>query len=51
MRVAEDEGYDSLWVFDHFHTVPEPAQTTTFEAWTVTATLRAIRDVHTLASW
>ena len=46
-RVAEDEGYDSLWVFDHFHAVPEPAQKTTFEAWTVTATLaRDTRRAH-----
>lgn len=46
-RVAEDEGYDSLWVFDHFHTVPEPAQKTTFEAWTVTASLaRDTRRAH-----
>jgi len=43
-RVAEDEGYDSVWVFDHFHTFPEPAQKTTFESWTVTATLA--RDTH-----
>jgi F420-dependent oxidoreductase-like protein len=32
-------GYDSIWVYDHFHTVPVPTQETTFEAWTITAAL------------
>ncbi|MEO8611273.1 MAG: LLM class F420-dependent oxidoreductase [Chloroflexota bacterium] len=36
---AEDAGYDSIWVFDHFHTVPTPEIETTFEAWTITAGL------------
>lgn len=31
--------YDSIWVFDHFHTVPVPTIETTFEAWTITAAL------------
>ncbi|MDQ3225126.1 MAG: TIGR03560 family F420-dependent LLM class oxidoreductase, partial [Chloroflexota bacterium] len=30
---------DSIWVYDHFHTVPEPTLETTFECWTITATL------------
>jgi F420-dependent oxidoreductase-like protein len=32
-------GYDSIWVFDHFHTVPTPELETTFECWTITAAL------------
>jgi F420-dependent oxidoreductase-like protein len=37
---AADRGpWDSVWVYDHFHTVPEPTHNTTFEAWTVTSTL------------
>jgi F420-dependent oxidoreductase-like protein len=32
-------GYDSIWVFDHFHTVPTPTLETTFECWTITAAL------------
>jgi F420-dependent oxidoreductase-like protein len=36
---AEKAGYDSIWVFDHFHTVPTPELETCFEAWTVTAGL------------
>jgi F420-dependent oxidoreductase-like protein len=31
--------FDSLWVYDHFHTVPRPTLQTTFEAWTITAAL------------
>lgn len=31
--------YDSIWVYDHFHTIPSPSQQTTFEAWTITAAL------------
>ena len=31
--------YDSVWVYDHFHTVPTPELETTFEAWTITAAL------------
>lgn len=42
-RVAQEadreEGWDSIWVFDHFHTVPTPELETTFECWTITATL------------
>ncbi len=35
----EKTDFDSVWVFDHFHTVPEPTMNTTFECWTITATL------------
>jgi len=39
-RAADDEeAWDSIWVFDHFHTVPTPEMETTFECWTITATL------------
>jgi F420-dependent oxidoreductase-like protein len=31
--------FDSVWVYDHFHTIPTPEPQTTFEAWTVTAAL------------
>src|SRR5690348_8453129 len=36
---AETLGFDSIWLFDHFHTVPTPTQEVTFEAWTSTAAL------------
>jgi F420-dependent oxidoreductase-like protein len=38
-QAAERAGYDSIWVYDHFHTVPTPEIETTFEAWTITAGL------------
>jgi F420-dependent oxidoreductase-like protein len=40
---AEAAGFDSAWVYDHFHTAP-PATQPTFEAWTVMAGLA--RDTH-----
>ncbi|BBH68953.1 LLM class F420-dependent oxidoreductase [Actinoplanes sp. OR16] len=38
-KLADAGPWDSIWVYDHFHTFPEPTMNTTFEAWTVTATL------------
>ena len=38
-QVAEEVGFDSIWLFDHFHTVPKPTQEVTFECWTSTAAL------------
>lgn len=35
----EDAGYDSVWVYDHFHTHPIVAQESVFEAWTLMAAL------------
>jgi F420-dependent oxidoreductase-like protein len=31
--------YDSIWVYDHFHTFPRVEQEAVFEAWTITAAL------------
>ena len=40
-------GYDSIWLYDHFHTIPTPELMTTFECWTATATLaRDTSRVH-----
>ena len=39
-RAADAEpNWHSVWLYDHFHTVPEPTMETTFECWTSTATL------------
>ena len=43
-RAIESYGYDSLWVYDHFHTVPEPTQEVTYEAWTLMAALAVATD-------
>ncbi len=38
-RNAEQLGFESLWVFDHFHTVPVPTDEITFESFSVLAAL------------
>jgi F420-dependent oxidoreductase-like protein len=46
-KVAEESGgYDSIWVYDHFHTIPTPEHETTFECWTSSAGLS--RDTSTI---
>lgn len=37
----EDGPFESIWVFDHFHTVPVPTQEATYEAWTLMAAFAA----------
>lgn len=37
--LAEELGYDSLWLYDHFHNVPRPAHEAVFECWTTTAAI------------
>ena len=36
---AEALGFESLWVFDHFHTVPDPTDEITFESFSMLAAL------------
>lgn len=38
---ADDGAWDSLWVYDHFHTVPEPTEEATHEAWTLMSAFAA----------
>ena len=45
---AERLGFDSIWLYDHFHTVPMPEVETTFECWMCTAALA--RDVACVAA-
>jgi len=40
-RIAEGGPWESVWVYDHFHTVPVPTQEATHEAWTLMAALAA----------
>jgi F420-dependent oxidoreductase-like protein len=40
-RHAEAGPWESVWVYDHFHTVPRPTQEATHEAWTLMAALAA----------
>lgn len=41
-RQAETLGFDSIWLYDHFHTVPRPTEEITFESFTSLAALGAI---------
>jgi F420-dependent oxidoreductase-like protein len=43
---AEKAGFDAIWLYDHFHTVPTPQLETTFECWTSMAALA--RDTSTI---
>jgi F420-dependent oxidoreductase-like protein len=39
---AADAGpFESIWVYDHFHTVPMPSDESTFEAWSMMAAFAA----------
>jgi F420-dependent oxidoreductase-like protein len=40
-QFAEQGPFESVWVYDHFHTVPEPTAEATHEAWTLMAALGA----------
>jgi F420-dependent oxidoreductase-like protein len=37
--LAEELGFDSIWVYDHFHNVPVPAHEAVFECWTTIAAI------------
>ena len=39
---AERLGFESIWLFDHFHTVPDPTDEITFESFTSLAALAAL---------
>ena len=43
-RQAERLGFESIWLFDHFHTVPRPTDEITFESFTSLAALAALTD-------
>jgi F420-dependent oxidoreductase-like protein len=43
-RHADSGPWESVWVYDHFHTVPEPTDEATHEAWTLMAALGAATE-------
>ena len=46
-REAESAGFDAIWLYDHFHTVPTPRLESVFECWTSMAALaRETRTVR-----
>jgi F420-dependent oxidoreductase-like protein len=40
-RAADDGPFESIWVYDHFHTVPVPTEEATHEAWSLMAAFGA----------
>ncbi|PZS24587.1 MAG: LLM class F420-dependent oxidoreductase [Pseudonocardiales bacterium] len=40
-RTADDGPFESIWVYDHFHTVPVPTEEATYEAWSLMAAFAA----------
>ncbi|HEY3607861.1 MAG TPA: LLM class F420-dependent oxidoreductase [Pseudonocardiaceae bacterium] len=42
--VADQGPFESIWVFDHFHTVPVPTEEATHEAWSLMAALGAVTE-------
>jgi len=42
IRGLDEAGWESLWVYDHFHTFPIKKVEATFEAWTLMAHMAAI---------
>ena len=45
-QMADEVGFASAWLVDHFHTIPHPSQEVTFECWVTTAALA--RDTRTI---
>ena len=43
-RAAERIGFESIWLFDHFHTVPRPTDELTFESFTALSALAALTE-------
>ena len=41
-RQAEQLGFESIWLFDHFHTIPRPTDEITFESFTSLSALAAL---------
>jgi F420-dependent oxidoreductase-like protein len=39
---AEQLGFESIWLFDHFHTIPRPTDEITFESFTALSALAAL---------
>ncbi|TGO04652.1 hypothetical protein SERN_2245 [Serinibacter arcticus] len=44
VRHADSGSWDSVWVYDHFHTTPVPSEEATHEAWTLMSAFAAITE-------
>ncbi|MCW2524148.1 MAG: ssuD [Frankiales bacterium] len=43
-QAADAAPFESIWVYDHFHTVPVPTDEATHEAWTLMSAFAAVTD-------
>ncbi len=43
-RADANDAWESVWVYDHFHTVPRPSEHATHEAWTLTTAFAAVTE-------
>ncbi len=43
-QLADRGPWESIWVYDHFHTVPQPTDEATHEAWTLMAAFAAVTE-------
>lgn len=43
-HTIEADGWDSLWVYDHFHTHPVVTHESVFDAWTLMASIAAVTN-------
>ena len=50
-REAERLAYDSIWLYDHFHTVPTQELETNFECWISTAASPATPLPYASGRW
>ncbi|HLS39368.1 MAG TPA: LLM class F420-dependent oxidoreductase [Ornithinicoccus sp.] len=44
VRADRSQLWESIWVYDHFHTTPEPTEEATHEAWTLMAAFAAATE-------
>jgi F420-dependent oxidoreductase-like protein len=43
-KAADSGPFESIWVYDHFHTVPTPTDQATHEAWSLMAAFAAVTE-------
>ncbi len=43
-QLADRRGFESIWLYDHFHTVPNPTDEITFESFTSLSALAAVTE-------
>ncbi len=48
---AENLGFNSVWLYDHFHTIPVPSQEVTFECWMSNVMSHGRLDFGVGAGW